>query len=375
MTSKVGTFAGQLLHFAESVDIVDDRTFDAVRSLVYSYVRNELSAQYFELVHEEQFEERPALMTLWSSRDLRNFWPIRSLEGNYTDPVAQAFDTRQPLWLLAPDKSPLGAAGGTYEDQWSDLRGIPPYKPSAELPVLTLIVIPLICRGRSLGAYLVESSRYVESTDVAKVELSRLGTALSILYDLYDTNRTQAKNTAGAIGDLRDLLTAAEFPRLAKPHFFLAYPDKADRRVKYVIDDVLDELSDRLEFTDWAAIHESGNVPSQIATEISRSRFGICYFSQLSQRRVGTDGGVPLFEDNPNVLFEAGMLHARTSVTGEARGEPSGWIPIREANSPPKPFDFQSERILEVPRTRNGELKEEVLHEILKSWIENLIGR
>jgi len=371
MTSKIATFAGQLLHFAKSVDIVDDRTFDAVRSLVYSYVKKELNAQYFELVLEEQFEERPVLRTFWSSRDLRNFWPVRSPEGNYTDPVAQAFDTRRPLWLLAPDKSPLGA-DGTYEDQWSDLRGIPPYKPSAELPVLTLIVIPLTCRGRSLGAYLIESSGYAESTDVARVELSRLGTALSILYDLYDTNRAQAKNSADAIGDLRDLLAAAEFPRLAKPHFFLAYPDKADRRVKYVIDDVLDELSDRLEFTDWAEIHESGNVPSQIATEISRSRFGICYFSQ---RRVGTDESVSLFEDNPNVLFEAGMLHARTSVTGEARGEPSGWIPIREANSPPKPFDFQSERILEVPRTRNGELKEEVLHDTLKSWIENLIGR
>jgi len=371
MTSKVGTFAGQLLHFAASVDIVDDHTFDAVRSLVYSYVKNELSAQYFELVREVQLDERTALSTFWSSRDQRKTWHVRSPEGNYADPVAQAFATRRSLWLLAPDKSPLGAEG-TYEDQWSNLKDIPPYKPSAEFPVLTLIVIPLISRGRSLGAYLIESSRYVESTDVAKVELSRLGAALSILYDLYDTNRAQANNTADAIGDLRDLLAAAEFPRLAKPHFFLAYPDKADPRVKYVINDVLDELSDRLEFTDWAAIHESGNVPTQIAAEISRSSFGICYFSQ---RRVGTDENVPLFEDNPNVLFEAGMLHARTSVTGEARGEPSGWIPIREANSPPKPFDFQSERILEVPRTRNGELKEEVMHDTLKILIENLIGR
>ncbi len=192
MTSRVKTFAGQLLHFAESVDIVDDHTFDAVRSLIYSYVKNELSAQYFELVLEEEFEERSALRTFWSSRDLRNFWPVRNLEGNYTDPVAQAFDMRRPLWLLAPDKSPLGEKG-MYEDQWSDLRAIPPYKPSAELPVRTLIVIPLVCRGRSVGAYLIESSGYVESTDVAKVELSRLGTALSILYDLYDMNRTQAK--------------------------------------------------------------------------------------------------------------------------------------------------------------------------------------
>ncbi|MGH4022929.1 MAG: hypothetical protein ACRDT0_27585 [Pseudonocardiaceae bacterium] len=371
MTGKIGTFAGQLLHFAESVDIVDDYTLDAVRSLVYSYVRDELSAQYFELVYAEQFEEGPALRTFWSSRDLQHFWPVHNPEGSFTDPVAQVFGTGRALWLLAPDRSPLGAES-TYEDRWSDLRNIPPYKPSAELPVHTVIVIPLSYRGRSLGTYLIESARYVESTDVAKVELSRLGSALSILYDLYNSNRAQAKNTANAIGDLRELLAASEFPRLAKPHFFLAYPDEADHRVKYVIDDVLEELSDKLEFTDWAAIYKTGNVPSQIATEISRSRFGICYFSQ---KRVGTDEGMPLFEDNPNVLFEAGMLHARTSITGGVRGEPSGWIPIREVSSPPKPFDFQSERIIEVPRTRSGELKEEVLRDTLKRWIENLIGR
>lgn len=368
MANRITTFAGQLLHFAASVDIVDDITFDAVRSLVYSYVQNELSAEYFELVYEEQFEGQPAqLWTFWSSRDLRHSWPVLNPDGSYSDPVAQAFDRRQPLWILAPDKSPLGAEG-EYEDRWSELRDIPPYRPSAEFPVLTLIVVPLIYRGRPLGAYLIESGRYVEATDVAKVELSRLGTALSILYGLYDTNRGRAKNTADAIGDLRELLAAAEFPRLAKPHFFLAYPQEADPRVKYVINDVLNEFSDKLEFTDWAEIYRSGNVPSQISTEINRSRFGICYFSQP------IDEHMQRFEDNPNVLFEAGMLHARTSVAGEARGVPSGWIPIREVNSPPKPFDFQSERILEVPRSKTGELREEILRDDLTKWIDNLLG-
>jgi hypothetical protein len=35
MTAKNSTFAGQLTHFAESVDIVDDARFDNVRDLVY----------------------------------------------------------------------------------------------------------------------------------------------------------------------------------------------------------------------------------------------------------------------------------------------------------------------------------------------------
>ena len=77
MPNRITTFAGQLLHFAASVDIVDDNTFDAVRTLVYLYVQNELSAQYFELVYEEQFEEQPAqLRTFWSS-----WWRCQPVEA------------------------------------------------------------------------------------------------------------------------------------------------------------------------------------------------------------------------------------------------------------------------------------------------------
>ena len=53
------------------------------------------------------------------------------------------------------------------------------------------------------------------------------------------------------------------------------------------------------------------------------------------------------YVDNPNVVFEAGMLHARTSVDEtDKSGEPCGWIPIREAESAPAPFDFSPSKIM-----------------------------
>lgn len=101
---------------------------------------------------------------------------------------------------------------------------------------------------------------------------------------------------------------------------------------------------------------DSGNINAQIAREIVRSRFGICYLSQKSQ-----DDSSHKFIDNPNVVFEAGMLHALTRVTSATSGaEPSGWIPMREADSPPAPFDFAAERTIEIPRSGNGELNEGV---------------
>ena len=58
MTAKTSTFAGQLTHFAESVDIVDDARFDNVRDLVYRYVVNQLGGQYFERLDRTKATQR-----------------------------------------------------------------------------------------------------------------------------------------------------------------------------------------------------------------------------------------------------------------------------------------------------------------------------
>jgi hypothetical protein len=68
------------------------------------------------------------------------------------------------------------------------------------------------------------------------------------------------------------------------------------------------------------------------------------------------------------------MLHARTTAAAETDGgEPAGWIPIREQESPPAPFDFAAERILQVPRSRNGDLNQSRLRELLRGRITTLL--
>jgi hypothetical protein len=71
------------------------------------------------------------------------------------------------------------------------------------------------------------------------------------------------------------------------------------------------------------------------------------------------------------VLFEAGMLH---SLTNSPVTVPSGWIPIREKNSPKIPFDFASERVLIVARSSNGELMEERFRSDLRRRMTALLG-
>jgi len=372
VSARANTFAGQLRHFARAVDIVDNDVFDRVRGLVYKYVKNELGAEYFELLRDQVIDgdAEPALKMFWSNEDKDHFWRVRGVERLYTNLVTQAFGQDQPLWVVAQDRQPLRQAE-KLEDQWSHSAELSPYYPPVDQPFRTLVALPLR-RRIPLGVFYFESRSYLGITDVAKEELLTLASALTILLELYEVNRTQSKMTALAIFELQENLESAKFPKLAKPHFFVAFSNRADRNVTTVSREVLLQFSDRLEFTDWTEMTDSGNISAQIAREITRSRFGICYLSELV--KAGEADSVS-YIDNPNVVFEAGMLHATTAATEAAEGaEPAGWIPMRETASPPAPFDFAAERTLYVPRFKNGTLQEDRLRETLTQRVMRLLG-
>jgi hypothetical protein len=370
MTSSTSTFANQLRHFARAVDIVDDEIFDRVRQLVYKYVKTELGAAYFELMRDQSLDQELVLKMFWSSEDKDHLWPMRGTEGSYTNAVTAAFAEGQPLWVVNPTKGTLADAE-KLTDEWSNTSDLPPYRPVAEQSIRTLIVLPLR-RKQRLGVCYFESSTHLGITDVAKQELQLLADAIAILLELYEVNRSQSQQTASAIFDLQERLESARFPKLTRPHFFLAFSNRADEAVINVINEVLHEFMDRLEFTDWTRMSESGNVNAQITKEILRARFGICYLSEAApaDHPAGT-----AYIDNPNVVFEAGMIHARTTVDDTAStGDPTGWIPMREVASPPAPFDFAAERTLYIPRFPKGDLNDGRLQELLRARISHLLG-
>ena len=370
MTSTENTFAGQLRHFARSVDIVDDRIFENIRILMYKYVKDELGASYFELMRGQNLDTDPALKMFWSVDEKDHYWPIKKPDGSYTNAVTMAYAQQQPLWIVDQDKRPLNEAG-KLEDQWSRNLDLPSYRPVKDQPVRMLVVLPLR-RQRSLGVCYFESSAHIGITEVAKVELLLLADAIAILIELYEANRAQSAMTSSAIFELQERLEQARFPQLTKPHFFLAFSNQADHHVTTIIREALHLFSEQLDFTDWQRIDESGDVNAQIVKEIARSRFGICYLSEPA--REPTEGGVK-YADNSNVVFEAGMLHARTAANAAGDGdEPAGWIPMRETSSPPAPFDFRAERTLEIPRFEDGSLNEDRLLDTLTERITRLLG-
>ena len=127
--------------------------------------------------------------------------------------------------------------------------------------------------------------------------------------------------------------------------------------------DVLKEFSGRLRVIQWNRIDDSDTITVQLAEAITTSRFGLCYLSEPQ----GASGN---YIDNQNVLFEAGMLHALTALSIHER---SGWIPLREAQSPPPPFDFAGDRIEIVPRTGDGRLNEDLFRTRLSARLRRLL--
>jgi hypothetical protein len=366
---QTGTFASELRHFSRSVDIVNDQVFDRVREIIYKYVRDDLEVACFELMNEiEMANGAPGLQTFWNNRGKGHVQAIRS-NGQVSSMMAASFAQRKPLWVISPDKGPLAQAE-QYEDQWSGVKDLPKYVPIVEPQTRTLVVVPLQ-RSRVLGVYYLESLSYVEATSVARHELDLLGEALAILFELYNVNKIQSQHTETAIADLGDALGSAKFPKLpkGKPLVFIAHAHRADPDVRVVIREVLLKFADRVELVFWDQMPGPGNITRQITEKIMKSRYAVCYFSEPVEPDDGSDA--KRYIDNPNVIFEAGMLH---SLFSSLEGEPAGWIPIREVNSPPAPFDFSQERIIYVPRMVDGEVDETRFRKQLESTVNAMLA-
>lgn len=364
MAKSVRTFGDYLRHFARSVDIVDERTIEEIRKLVYTYVRDELEATYFSLAVEQIVNGKVGLQTVWSTENEEHATAIRTSGGSYSSQISVAFGERAPLWIVNKDQESLRQAS-EYIDTWSGTTDLPKYvAPPINRDMKTSIIVPLVHWAHALGVIYLESTAYLEITDVAKDELLLLADALSILMELRLTNRSQVAGTRDAVTDLEAILSDTKFPRLTKPQIFVAFPAKAHDDVVGVIREVLDGFNDALRVVQWNKIEESGSITLRLVEEITRSRFGLCYFSEP-----GIDTSIK-FVDNANVLFEAGMLH---SLTNSPASTPSGWIPIREKASLRMPFDFASERVLIIARNNNGELLEERFRSDLQKRMVALI--
>ena len=173
------------------------------------------------------------------------------------------------------------------------------------------------------------------------------------------------KSTILAFNQLNGLLRKP-LPKLTKPKIFLASSYDADQGVILAIKSVIEQdFREKLDLVYWRDMNYSGNINTQLLKELSKCRFGICYFSEKSQESSENI----LYQDNPNVIFEAGMLHGRSDNNTNF---PATWIPIREQCSVSAPFDLSSERTI-IVRRNGGAVLEGELKKSLRERVNTMI--
>lgn len=380
------SFGYVLRRFARAVDIVDDDVIHEAGTLVQDYVSRELAIEHVDVMRHQQVGNEPGLGTLWSSDPAALVaWPIADASTNkYSSQVAQAYDQGSPLWVVPADGETLEACAA-YTDLWSDATDLPAYHaPMEDLHAKTSIVLPLQLGSRKVGALCLDSSTHMEITPVAREELRLVAEAIGILHSKFESTKSSRTSKKSAIGELKQDLADASFRQLTMPHVFVASSGEADGAVVEAITSVLDrdEFSDSITWKHWEGSQQPGPIPQQIVEDITEAKFGICYLSEPDGEHVGASGEAdgadgaaaggceqhPAYRDNPNVLFEAGMLHSLRGI-----GHSSGWVPVREEDAPPAPFDVATERHILVPRKEDGAVDRPKLEELLCGYVRQLI--
>src|SRR5215831_16620760 len=362
------TFGHRLKQFALAVDIVDQDMFNHVWDLVLRYVSLELELAYWALLIEGEVDRNLGLQARECSNNSKPAFSLKTAQGCYNGLAAYSFVEAKPLWIVSPDKQPL-SPDTPLRDDWSDTRTLPHFDQPAEAGIRTIILIPLRWNGRTFGVLDLQMSQYYELTNIATVELELLADTLSELLVLSETNQMQRAHTRQAIDMLRTVLEKESWPPLTKPQIFVASSDRADKAVMGTIHSVLNDFKDRLRSHYWRDSSNSGNINWDILKQVKASRFGLCYFSEPVEDAQSEFR----YQDNANVVFEAGMFQSLTNPA--ATDHPTGWIPVREPHplSPPPPFDFAQQRMIIVERLTDNQPNLDRLRADLKARIENLL--
>ncbi len=361
------TFGDQLKLFALSVDIIETDRFNHVCSLIEKYCKDTLDIQYTKLHLASDIDGQRGLRRYpLGSSTVENVMPVKNVNGHYNSQTALAYDKAKPLWVVSFQGEKTLDRCQKYIDHWSNLRTLPTYRSTSESNIhgiRTSIVVPIPDDKIVLGVINFRTEKHIEITTDAKNELLKVAEAIGMLIKLRRFADSQKLNTEAALDHLNEVLLRPQ-PKLTKPKIFLASSSRANPDVINLVKSVLgeDTYKKYLDLVYWKAMDKPGNINQQLLEAISECRYGICYFSQNVAENI--------YEDNINVVFEAGMFHGRVDGLSSS---PSSWIPIREHQSPELPFDFASERILWVPRSKLGNLNERSFASNLRKTLNSFL--
>jgi hypothetical protein len=362
------TFGDHVYQFANSVDIVPLSVYYEALGLIEDYLKENLNTRFFAVVIDKMVKLKPFLVSEWPHE--KPWWEerVKTDQDQYVGQTALGYALGKPLWIVGENQRRL-----MNEDRYVDLLGnvesneIPKYQEIEDIETRTSIILPLRIGDSYFGVINLESPNYLPRSYQWLAELRKLANAIAILHRLKDINILQTNTTKAA----RDYLKAgvddrAFVPVTGRNDMFFASSSRADQQVLAIMKEVLSSYKTDFDLVHWTDISH-GDIHDEIWSNISACTYGVCYFSEPENPE-----SPHRFRDNPNVLFEAGMLFALR----RARRTPlKAIILVREPDATAVPFDFNSEYITLVPRKPAGELDTEKFRAQLTRHVQTILSK
>lgn len=362
------TFGKYLERFSLSVDIVREETKTRVINLIREYLDEILDIKFITFHVAGEYGDGIGLFTtnLIVGGAVLQAHGIRDNQENYCSQVALAFDQKKPLWIVSTRQQELQTAK-VLQDLWSEIseQEIPPYSKSSDFPSKTSIIIPINdVQNKTIGVINLESTEYHEISDFLKQEIQLVAKCIKKIYFRHEAYSEQRKDTEQAIDSLSKIKSQKEYLTFKekKSKVFLASSSRAENDVIGEIRSLFEDFEDyELEF--WESDFGTGIINLELLEKIKICNHGIFYLSEP----VGDKDSKPQYDDNKNVLIEAGMMSAKSNQF-------ENLIIIRETDSVnPTPFDIQPIKTIYVPRNRSSKLNNHRFIDELTTLIERML--
>lgn len=346
------TFGEELLQFAKTVDILDEKLFFKIKKIINNYAKERWEIEYVKIMKlrfdrdGNRILEKFFLKEYTGVGNTGDFFNVDTNKGQ----MAFVINQREPVWITCQDRNNYLDECSNYIDSWSGLDNIPEYQSIAlNQKIKTSIIVPFYELEKEKkylrGVANYEIPKFIPFNDECKQEILYLTDTISELLNLYTVRERQETNTSFAIKKLQYKLDNLDNIR-RENKIFIASPYLGKKDVKNAIFEVLEEKFPNIGVENWEDNKETGSVTENLFTKIDSCMYGICYFSQENDNGKG-------YVDNINVAFEAGLMHSKFRTY---KDDKPLWIPIREEDSPAFPFDVKDFNTIVVPRDEDGVL-------------------
>ena len=374
----------QLYNFS-STSLIDDDISERLRELIHKCICKTFQVKFYHIMLDgKQVSGKPGLATpeiagkAWCN-DNADSVPIYSDSTiiSYRAQSTYAYQEQKPLWIISKDEGSLHESD-EYIDYWSsthesNIKELPKFRNPNKRDIKTSVIIPLRHgEGHVFGFICLESEKCIKGdtkiSQRAKEEFKKLANSIGAILSAHENYLNRQNSTRNALKRLEKLAEDYKLAcPLSKPIVFFASSSRADQEVIGIIREVLDKFAEEIDVKYWHEDQTPGHIPEHIKETISDCRFGICYFSEPVKEE---DRSEHDYIDNPNVMFEAGMLN---SLVYSVNAAPRGWIPIREEDSPSAPFDFAQQRMIILKRLNDKKVNRSELITNLKERLKELL--